>query len=311
MRENNYDRSDFGAAILKLAAEYGVRDELDRSVNRPDIRQRDANQDEADGSRNFELNEKFTDFELKTLGPKVTQADVDALHWHSVKWISNVKDRKATIKYSNDHYPIFIRECLVKKAEGDKPEEKFYKVYEPFNCDKGFRFSYTPAGKKPRLYINGLSELKDAYHKFNREAAQEWQSTHGDEQPYREQKLPEAVICSGERDSLCCRSMGYYPLWFNSETYKLSVEEYKEIMKYVEVLYNIPDIDDTGRRKGKELALRFIDLGSAHTKTTEVARARIFATGWRFDEIKKTSTIYSRWLCLLNFGLAIVTRTES
>ena len=106
MRENNYDRSDFGAAILKLAAEYGVRDELDRSVNRPDIRQRDANQDEADGSRNFELNEKFTDFELKTLGPKVTQADVDALHWHSVKWISNVKDRKATIKYSNDHYQI-------------------------------------------------------------------------------------------------------------------------------------------------------------------------------------------------------------
>ena len=260
MRENNYDRSDFGAAILKLAAEYGVHDELDRSVNRPDIRQRDANQDEADGSRNFELKESFTDFELKTLGPRVTQADVDALHWHSVKWISNVKDRKATIKYSNDHYPIFIRECLIKKAEGDKPEEKFYKVYEPFNCDKGFRFSYTPAGKKPRLYINGLSELKDAYHKFNREAAQEWQSTHDDEQPYREQKLPEAVICSGERDSLCCRSMGYHPLWFNSETYKLSVEEYKEIMKYVEVLYNIPDIDDTGRRKGKELALRFIDI---------------------------------------------------
>ena len=31
-------------------------------------------------------------------------------------------------------------------------------------------------------------------------------------------------------------------------------------MKYVEVLYNIPDIDDTGKRKGKELALKFIDV---------------------------------------------------
>lgn len=54
--------------------------------------------------------------------------------------------------------------------------------------------------------------------------------------------------------------MGYFPLWFNSETYQLSVDEYKEIMKYVEVLYNIPDIDETGRRKGRELALRFIDI---------------------------------------------------
>lgn len=31
-------------------------------------------------------------------------------------------------------------------------------------------------------------------------------------------------------------------------------------MKYVEVLYNIPDIDDTGRRKGKELALKFTEI---------------------------------------------------
>lgn len=31
-------------------------------------------------------------------------------------------------------------------------------------------------------------------------------------------------------------------------------------MKYVEVLYNIPDIDDTGKRKGKELALKYIDI---------------------------------------------------
>lgn len=31
-------------------------------------------------------------------------------------------------------------------------------------------------------------------------------------------------------------------------------------MKYVEVLYNIPDIDETGIAKGTELALRFIDV---------------------------------------------------
>lgn len=260
MHEHGYERSRFNQAILELAAKYGIKDELNHSVNRPEIRQRDANTDEKDGTRSFELNEKFTDFELKVLGPKVTQETVDALHWHSVKWITNVKNRKVTVKYSNEHYPIFMRECVIREAHGDEPEEKFYKVYEPLNCDKGFRFSYTPAGKKPQMYINGLAELKAAYHQFNSTEMKEWMQTHGDDQPYKEQKLPEAFICSGERDSLCCRSMGFHPLWFNSETYHLSLEEYREIMKYVEVLYNIPDIDDTGRRKGRELALRFIDI---------------------------------------------------
>ena len=40
MRENGYDRSRFNEAILKLAAQFDIRDELDRSVNRPEIRQR-------------------------------------------------------------------------------------------------------------------------------------------------------------------------------------------------------------------------------------------------------------------------------
>lgn len=260
MRENGIDRAHFNEAILKLAVKYNVSDELNHQVNKPDIRQRDAYQNEEDGSRNFELNTEFSENELKALGPKVKQSDVDALHWHSVKWITNVKDRKTTVKYSSELYPIFMRECLIKPASGDTPEEKFYKVYEPFNCDKGFRFSYTPSGKKPRFYINGLSELKDAYHKFNSEEEKEWMRTHDDDRPYSEKKLPEAIICSGERDALCCHSMGFHPLWFNSETYRLSGDEYKEIMKYVEVLYNIPDIDETGKRKGKELALKFIDI---------------------------------------------------
>ncbi len=78
--------------------------------------------------------------------------------------------------------------------------------------------------------------------------------------PYKEKKLPEAFICSGERDSLCVRSLGYFPLWFNSETYTVSSEDFDEIKKYVETIYNIPDIDATGRAKGTELALRFIDI---------------------------------------------------
>lgn len=255
MRQNQ-----FNEALLQLAAKFGVTDELNHSVNKPDIRKRGARQDEPDGTRSFELNDAFTEDELRILGPRVTQGDADALHWHSVKWITTVKNREVLVKSSNSHYPIFMRECLVKPANGEGEEEKFYKVYEPLNCDKGFRFSYTPAGKKPQRYINGLSELKEAYRQYNEEEERAWNSCHDDCKPYRTKKLPEAFICSGERDSLCCRSMGFHPLWFNSETYRLSTEGYREIMTYVEVLYNIPDIDETGIRKGRELALTYIDI---------------------------------------------------
>lgn len=259
MRENNLDRSRFGEAILQLASRYGVRDELNRNVNRADVRKREAHADEEDGRCYFETKD-FTEAELKVLGPRVTAETVKALHWHSVKKLTKIKDRKATDTYSNDNYPVFIRECIVSPAKGDKEEVKFYKIYEPFNTDKGFRFMYTPIGKKPQFYVNGLQELKEAHRRYNEDEEKKWCQTHTDDEPYKPKKLPEAIICSGERDSLCCRSMGFPPLWFNSETYKLSVEEYKEIMKYTDTLYNIPDIDETGRRKGNELALRFIDI---------------------------------------------------
>lgn len=251
----------FGEAVLKMASRFNVPDELDRSVNKPDVRKMQARQDQEDGRKYFEFNERFTDSELKILGPNVTQEVCERLHWYSVKWVCDVKNREATYKYSNENYPIFMRECLVQEARGDKPEVKFYKQYEPLNPDKAWRFSYTPKGVKPKLYINGFSELKKRYAQYNAEEEAEFRNDPANEnKPYKEKKLPEAFICSGERDSLCCAALGYLPLWFNSETYNLSEGEYRDIMKYVEVLYNIPDLDDTGVRRGTELALKYIDI---------------------------------------------------
>lgn len=264
MEEHRFGQDRFNEAVLQLAAQFNVTDELDRSVNKADFTERDARADEPDGHRDFETKD-FTPEELAVLGPNVKQEHVEALHWHSVKWFSYTKDRKTRIRYSNEHYPIFMRECVVKEArtlpDGTQQEEvKFYKVYEPLNPDKGYRFQYFPAGVKPQKYINGLRELIRAKEQFNANEQKEWERTHTDEEPYKPQKLREAFICSGERDALCCRSLGYMPLWFNSETYHLSEEEVREIMQHVETLYNIPDIDETGIRKGTELALRFIDI---------------------------------------------------
>ena len=249
----------FNEAVACLAARYNVTDELKRSVNKPDIRKRPATADEKEGSRTFELEERFTPEQLKVLGPRVRQEHTDALHWHVARSISYVKNREVTTKYTTPTYPIFMRECVIEHPEPGKPD-RFYKVYEPLNPDKQWRFNYTPDGAKPKQYINGMAELREAYRKFNAEEEKEFKRTAKEDDVYKEKKLPEAFICSGERDSLCLRSLGYHPLWFNSETYRVTTEEIKEIYKYVERLYNIPDIDPTGIRKGRELALRFLDI---------------------------------------------------
>lgn len=258
MRERGIDR--FPEAVLQLAAKYNITDELSRSVNKPDRETRPSTVDEKDGEKYISFRDTFTESELRVLGPLVTQSTVDSLHWHAVTEIRDVSNRITKVKRSNENYPIFARECLVKEAEAGNHEVKFYKIYEPLNPEKQWRFSYWPIGVKPKLYINGLAELKRAYAEFNKKEEVEWIRTHLDNEPYEEKKLPEAFICSGERDSLCARSLGYHPLWFNSETYRLSDAEYSEIMRYTEVLYNIPDIDETGVRKGTELALRYIDI---------------------------------------------------
>ena len=259
MREEGITR--FYEAVLRLASIFDIHDHLDRSINRPDVRRRPATAEEKDGERIFSLLPEIPEAHLAILGPRVTRQDVEALHWYEAEYVGWVKNREVTLKYSTDTYPIFMRECVIQEATADQPEQKFYKIYEPLNPDKGFRFSYYPTGGKPREYINGLYELRALYRKYNAEMEADFYRDHKNEdKPFRGVKLPEAFICSGERDSLCCHSMGYSPLWFNSETYRLSEHEYKDIMKYVETLYNIPDIDSTGIAKGTQLALRFINI---------------------------------------------------
>ena len=249
----------FAEAVAILADRYSVvSDRIDGNINKPDIRTREALPDEPEG-RTFELADGFTEAQLRVMGPKVTTEIMQSLHWFAAKSITYIKDRKVTVKYATDTYPIFMRQCTFQDKGGET--KSFYKIYEPLNVDKRWRFSYTPDGVKPKEFINGLSELAAAYTKYNEQERQAWESDPVNEnKPYREKKLDEAFICSGERDALCCRALGYHPLWFNSETYQVQPHEIKLIGKYVERIYNIPDIDETGVRRGTELALQYLDI---------------------------------------------------
>lgn len=249
----------FREAILDLSAIFNITDEINRSVNRPDVRRKTATAEQAEGSWDKDINQEFTAKECEVMGPRVTPDTLKALHWYRANHVVTVKKREAVYKYSNENYPIFIRECWFTDPKGNR--DCFYKIYEPLNPEKQWRFQYQPAGKKPQSYINGLFELAAAWRAYNDTEEAKWTADPANEnKPYREQKLPEAIICSGERDAVCVRSLGYHPLWFNSETYQVSQEEWNQITKYVETVYNIPDIDATGRLKGTELALRFIDI---------------------------------------------------
>lgn len=262
MEAHYMDEHRFGEACMQIGKRYGITDELDRSVNMPQFVKRAATQEEPDGEVRFRLKEKFSPEELKLLGPRVTQETVDSLHWYSVEWIGTARDRQMNEKHSTGTYPIFIRECLVEKAHGDQPERKFYKQYEPKNTEKRYRFQYFPTGGKERDYINGLTELIDAHQQHMLKESKLWENSHPESEPFDESKckLPEVVICSGERDALCVRSHGYHPVWLNSETALLTSSQMRTLRKYAEVVYNIPDVDATGIRAGVELAKRFIEL---------------------------------------------------
>lgn len=250
-------------AVALLAQRYGVDTQLKNDVNKPDVHQRDARPDEVDGEHTFETRDHFTAQELGLLGPLVTEEHCRDLGWSPVKTIRYIKDRRVTEVSSNDRYPIFARQCTVKDSKGN--ESYFFKLYQPWyigkDGDKSRRFTYMPAGKKPSHYVNGLWELRHEWARWNESEREKFESDPANEnKTYKDKKLENAFLCSGERDALCVRSLGYWPLWLNSETDELTIDDYREVMKMVETLYNIPDLDQTGVERGTQVALRFLDI---------------------------------------------------
>lgn len=246
MKETNLS---FFKSIAYIAERFGIEDTSIREANKAVIEQRPAKEDEKEGDFRWQ-GKDFTEYELKILGPKVTAEICEAYSYKSVAWYSRTKkDDKGklitTVVSSTDTFPIFLRDC-----------GEFQKIYTPLSYKKEFRFSY--AGKKPREFINGLKELQEAAEAYGDQG--EDTEPEGENKPARKKtKYPEAVICCGERDALCCAAFGYKPIWFNSETYTLSEKEYAQIAGLVETIYYIPDLDYTGRKKAIEFGLRFMN----------------------------------------------------
>ena len=234
----------FREAIALLAGRYNIG-ALRQNINKPDVEYRDARSDEEEGSYSFEVNDTISDDELQVLGPKVTRDVCRKYYVFSLRSFTYIKNRKARITRATENYPIFLFD-----------HQDWKKIYQPLNPEKQYRFSY--AGNKPKDYINGLHQLQKAYEDSRNKQMRE--DPEGREQEKEIEKLPEAVLCSGDRDSLNVAGFGYHVLWLNSETARLTESQYKMIMRCVETLYVLPDIDETGIRSAIRLGLQYLDI---------------------------------------------------
>jgi len=235
----------FSEAVRILARTYGVEN-VEREKNAP-VCEKNApaqwTETQAWDENGFCFKIKdFEESDLNALGPWVDAEVCGRYALYALAWYAVRKEGKITKVSSTPNFPIFIF-CF------GAAEKKFYKMLQPRAEDKKWRFFWK--GKKPADFIGGLAELKKAFFQRKEEA-----ETSGEVF----KKLDRAFLCSGERDALNMASMGEFVLWQNSETAELKAGQYKEIMRYVKTLYNIPDLDETGKRQGRRLAMKYLDI---------------------------------------------------
>lgn len=246
---------EYYQAILQLAKGYQIPTGTTTEKNEAKFKKIDLS--EWDKDKEFDANnfcyetKDFTDAELKTLGPFVTEKTCNTYMLFSLAWYAVKKEGKITIVESTDTFPMFIFRFK------DEKNEPFYKIMQPKSEGKKYRFFWK--GTKPNNFVGGLAQLKSEYAKRKaEEVASAQDESAGEVKPA--EKIDMAFLCSGERDALNMASLGYFVLWLNSETAELKGKTVKDIYACTKELYNIPDLDETGRRAGYNTAMKYLDL---------------------------------------------------
>ena len=249
MKEN--DITSFAECLYRLADAYNVDYTLKKDINKPkNIEFKDAGEDAKDGDFDYKIKVEPSKADLECFGPFVKPATLKkynyyALEYYTRTFINGKTGRLTTVTVtSSDDYPIFLHDI-----------GEFKKVYIPLAYEKKDRFFYV--GKVAKDYINGYDEAKKAYNKLQEETDYD---DDGNEKKQKDKKLEGVFICSGERDAMNVAGMGYYPIWFNSETAHTTELQINKLRAIASVIYNIPDIDATGIREGNKLALQYMDI---------------------------------------------------
>lgn len=237
----------FPETLYRIADQFNIDYTLKPNVNKPkNIEFVDAEKDAQEGAFDYKIKAEPSKSDLECFGPFVKAATLQKYKYYALEYVSKVFVNSKTgrltkrIVYSSDDYPIFMHEM------GD-----FKKIYIPLAYEKKDRFFYT--GKVQKDLINGYAEAKAAYTALGDDEDEE---NGGREH----RKLECVIICSGERDAMNVAGMGYYPIWFNSETAEVTEAIMNKLRAIAHTIYNVPDIDATGIREGNKLALQHMDI---------------------------------------------------
>lgn len=273
-------QEDFGRNVSDLCAYMGYEDIVSSARRKgPESETRFATLDEQEGSDHWQAREQMTELELRWLfGPGVNETRefngmdkarevAKELGWISCEWFSHTGyhnehgEVKTVIKKCSDDYMVFVRSCRTDDGH------VFYKIYrsnpESWVDREGkakteAKCQYSPKGSKAPNYVNGLFELESNL--------QQYIAAHPSAK-----RLPEVTICSGERDALCARFYGHYPVWFNNDTDLPSGDMISSINKYSDNIYLIPDVDGAGIKGGIAKALTYIDISTIWLNETSMA----------------------------------------
>lgn len=238
-----YTQSQFRMALEELAERYSVEDVLSASANKPETEVRAASPEEIGAPPSVSLFDGFGGIDPSCWGEGTKAEHLVTYGWSAVSEVRIPKGDKVYVRRPTPTYPIFAQRCDYNDEHG-RPQT-FFKVYEPLNYDKAHRFLI--AGQKPRMrnYIYGLQALRQAFEQKG------------------EEKLDVLLLVSGGSDAVSALQMGYQSVWLDSEVKGLSEADYGLLMKYCRRLVNIPDIDDTGMKAGRRLALAIPDIHTA------------------------------------------------
>lgn len=207
--------------------------------------------------------------DVKNNGLDPLYAILKELNWGRVKTFWRVKkndDGKLTVTEisSKEDYPIYARTEHWTVQPKDKPALKgtFVKIYQPLHHDKSFKFQHL--GEYLPEYMSGIAQASAAkellVQQYNEDAEEEDRESLLDandkkgskkekekaKKPKETVKLDRIMICSGERDALAAKAMGYFPVWGNSESAKITEGLLTRLFSLAHNVYNIPDIDAPG-----------------------------------------------------------------
>ncbi|WP_299106076.1 hypothetical protein [uncultured Tenacibaculum sp.] len=176
------------------------------------------------------------------------------------------KERKLMITKSSDYYPIFAySNNLEKWAKTYKPQEFKHK-----NKDgKTVNYKHGYLGTKDNEYIHGLDRIlndvdeEQISYLFEDLKRTNTSLTKKDIlNEIKELQVKNIIICSGGSDGLNLASISndYYPIWLNSEGQQLTYSQYQRINKLCQNFYNLPDIDNSGKKYAYSLANQYWNI---------------------------------------------------